>query len=102
MSTNETPGNESSGPDPHRLPPAIGVDADGLVHHARAGFTTHVVLAEPGGTVVTTHKLPTEMDRDQWVTHVANKRGWTDAWHGQRLTPVKINERIAAATEAER
>jgi hypothetical protein len=79
-----------------QLPPAIGVDADGLVHHVSEQFPSVAILSD-GDEVVTTYELPTMAGRDDWVDEVAETVGWTQCWAGERLTPVEIESRIAEA-----
>jgi hypothetical protein len=97
MSTSEPIGeNPTDTTDPHRLPPAIGVDADGLVHRAPARFASEVLLTDGAGHVVTSRDLHGR-DRETWVDYVADRRGWADCWLGERLTAGEVDVRIAEA-----
>jgi hypothetical protein len=100
MSINDSTGENSTGttdytPD-DRLPPAIGVDADGLVHHVAAQFPSTAILSD-GDEVVTSYELPTLAGREDWVTEVTETRGWADCWADERLTPREVDQRIAEA-----
>jgi hypothetical protein len=97
MSTSDPTGENSTGTtDPHRLPPAIGVDADGLVHHVSEQFPSVAILTD-GDEVVATYELPTLAGRTDWVTEVRETVGWKQCWADEGLTPVEIEARIAEA-----
>jgi hypothetical protein len=98
MSANEPAVQESDAPS-DSLPPAIGVDVDGLVHHVAAQFPRQAIITSDGETVVGRHSLSAYgLDsRAGWVAHVATELGWTDEWAGQRLTGPEIQAAIAAA-----
>jgi len=94
--TNSTGQEGTDSTDPHRLPPAFGVDADGLVHRAAAGFANHVLLTDGDGEIVTTRDLHGR-DRETWTDYVAAERGWADCWLGERLSRSEIDQRITVA-----
>jgi hypothetical protein len=79
-----------------QLPPAIGVDADGLVHHVSEQFPSIAILSD-GEEVVTTYDLPTLAGREDWVEEVRETVGWKQCWADEGLTPVEIEACIAEA-----
>jgi hypothetical protein len=95
MSTYDDTGNQASGTSIDDLPPAIGVDAAGRTHHVSAQFATHAFVRDGRGAV---HSFDLDgRTRADWREHVGRAVGWRDEWTGERLTPIEIERRIAAA-----
>jgi hypothetical protein len=95
MSTNDAAGNQASGTTA-QLPPAIGVDADGRVHHVAPMFATYAFVRDPASDEIVSHDLDGR-DRRAWLAHVSEAVGWREQWVGERLSPAEIEARIAAA-----
>jgi hypothetical protein len=91
---------EQEGIAPDHLPPAIGVDADGLVHHVSRQFPREAVVTTNGEAVVGRHALPAfGIDsRSGWVELVDDRTGWIDEWADKHpMTAREIEAAIARA-----
>jgi len=94
METTDSAGDESTGTTVRSdLPPAIGVDAEGLVHHCASKFARRVYLVDGTGEVVDDYHMDSR-SRAEWVAFVRERRGWRDCWHDERVPPAELPTRI--------